>query len=243
MPVVISSQKLIESPPLYEAMQTKQPSFPALQNGDLLTREEFEHRYEAMPLLKKAELIEGVVYMPSPVGDPHSWSHGQIMTWLGVYCAATPGLRMNDNATVRLDTDNEPQPDALVRIVAGKRCHSCVGEDGYIEGAPELVAEVAHSSASYDRHIKLHVYRRNGVQEYIVWNLYDNQVEWFQLIEGRYIAHLPEDDGIIRSRVLPGLWLAVEALTAGNLAEVLRVVQEGIQTAEHATFVQQLQEE
>lgn len=240
MPVVISSQRLIESPPLYEAVQKKQSVLPALQNGDVLTRDEFECRYEAMPLLKKAELIEGVVYMPSPVGDSHSWSHGQMMTWLGVYCAATPGVRMNDNATVRLDTDNEPQPDALVRIVSGNHQQSQVGEDGYIEGAPELIVEVAHSSASYDRHIKLHVYRRNGVREYVIWNLYDNQIEWFHLEEGRYAPLLPDADGVMRSRVLPGLWLAVAALTSGNLAEVINTVQKGIQTAEHVAFIQQL---
>ena len=166
MPVVISSQRPIESPPLYAAAQAKQRPLPELQNGDVLTRDEFERRYEAMPLVKKAELIEGVVYMPSPAGDAHSWSHAQIIGWLVAYCAATSGVRINDNATVRLDTDNETQPDALVRIAAGKRCQSRVGEDGYIEGAPELVVEVAHSSASYDRHVKLHVYRRNGVREY-----------------------------------------------------------------------------
>lgn len=241
MPVVISSQRPIESPPLYEATQAKQRPLPELHNGDVLTRDEFEQRYEAMPLVKKAELIEGVVYMPTPVGDAHSWSHGQIMAWLGVYCAATPGVRMNDNATVRLDTDNEAQPDALVRIVADKLGRSHVNEDDYIEGAPELIVEVAHSSASYDRHVKLHVYRRNGVQEYVIWNLYDNQVEWFQLVEGRYVTLLPDADGVIRSRALPGLWLAVEALTSGNLADVIDMVQKGIQIADHAAFVQQLQ--
>src|SRR2546427_3449968 len=84
---------------------------PPLEGGDRLTRSEFERRYDAMPQLKKAELIEGVVYMPSPVRcKSHGQPHGQIMSWVGVYSAATPGVDFADNATLRLDPDNEPQP-------------------------------------------------------------------------------------------------------------------------------------
>src|SRR5262250_2667499 len=90
---------------------------PPLENGDRLTRPEFERRYEAMPHLKKAELIEGVVYVPSPVRyEGHGRQHSAILTWLGVYMASTPGVGAGDNTTVRLDLDNEPQPDALLRL-------------------------------------------------------------------------------------------------------------------------------
>src|SRR5437762_2403275 len=80
-----------------------------LQNGDRLTRAEFERRYEAMPHLKKAELIEGVVYMPSPVRQPeHSRPHFNIIAWLGRYLDGTPGVEGGDNGSLRLDLDNEP---------------------------------------------------------------------------------------------------------------------------------------
>jgi Uma2 family endonuclease len=142
---------------------------PPLEAGDHLTRCEFERRYEAMPEMKKAELIEGVVHMPSPVRlQSHAEPHASIMAWLGVYRASTPGVRLADNATVRLDLDNEPQPDALLRLEPAAGGRSRVSEDDYLESAPELVVEIASSSASYDLHEKLRVYRRNGVQEYVV---------------------------------------------------------------------------
>ncbi|HFD38222.1 MAG TPA: Uma2 family endonuclease, partial [Anaerolineae bacterium] len=132
---------------------------PPLVHGDRLTRYEFERRYRAMPHVKEAELIEGVVYTPTPVSNRHSQAHGQITTWLGIYCAATPGVHLNDNATVRLDLDNEPQPDALLRLDETLGGRSRIGPDDYIEGAPELIAEIAASSASYDLHDKMNAYR------------------------------------------------------------------------------------
>jgi hypothetical protein len=120
-----------------------------------------------MPYIKKAELIEGVVYVPSPVRSAsHAKPHGVMITWLGTYAAATPGVELNDNATVRLDLDNEPQPDALLRLEERLGGHSRLSPDDYIEGGPELIAEIAASSAAYDLHDKLRAYRRNQVQEY-----------------------------------------------------------------------------
>ncbi|MEQ9369484.1 MAG: Uma2 family endonuclease [Coleofasciculus chthonoplastes F3-SA18-01] len=214
---------------------------PPLESGDRLTRIEFERRYQEMPDNKKAELIEGVVYVASPVrANRHGKPHAQIIGWLLVYESETPGAYLADNTTVRLDADNEPQPDALLRIEPEVGGNSRISEDDYIEGAPELIVEVAASSASYDLNDKLNAYRRNGVQDYIVWQSYENRIDWFHLEAGRYISLEPDEAGIIRSRVFPGLWLAVNALREGNLAEVLAVLQQGIQTAEHQAFVQRL---
>jgi Uma2 family endonuclease len=214
---------------------------PPLESGDRLTRPEFERRYHAMPHVKKAELIEGVVYVPSPLRfEPHARPHGHLITWLGVYEAFTARVKMGDNPTVRLDLDNEPQPDAVLLIdeVVGGRSH--LSEDGYIEGAPELVAEVAASSAAYDLYDKKTAYRRNGVQEYIVWQVLDQKLDWFVLREGEYCPQSVDDKDILRSEVFPGLWLAVSALLAGDMATVLAVVQEGLQSSDHAAFVQKL---
>lgn len=198
---------------------------PPLESGDRLSRAEFERRYAAMPALKKAELIEGVVYLASPLrAQAHGKPHGMIMTWLGTYSAATVGVDFYDNPTVRLDSDNEPQPDAVLRREQG---NSWISEDDYIEGAPELIVEIAASSASYDLHDKLRVYRRNGVREYIVWRTYSQQLDWFYLEAGEY-QPLAAEAGIIRSQQFPGLWLASEALLGGNLAAVLRVLQRGL---------------
>ena len=215
---------------------------PPLESGDRLTRHEFERRYTAMPQIKKAELIEGVAYVASPVRiKNHGRPHAQVMAWLTAYWVATPGVDLADNATVRLDADNEPQPDVLLRIEPEVGGNSRISDDDYVEGAPELIAEIAASSASYDLKDKLNAYRRNGVQEYIVWQIYENRLDWFKLEEGRYISLEPDADGVIRSAVFPGLWLAVPALQQGNLAVVLAVLQQGLQTAEHQAFMQKLE--
>ncbi|MBV9384920.1 MAG: Uma2 family endonuclease [Chroococcidiopsidaceae cyanobacterium CP_BM_ER_R8_30] len=219
----------------------KTPSIPPLEGGDRLSRPEFERRYHAAPHIKKAELIEGVVYVPSPVrARSHSQPHGWIITWLGVYEAATPGVSLHDNSTVRLDLDNEPQPDALLRIEVGGR--SRITEDDYIEGAPELIVEVAASSAAYDLHDKKRAYRRNGVQEYLVWRVLDQTLDWFCLQAGEYGVLQPDEYGVIRSQVFPGLWLMMPALVTGNIPSVLATLQTGIDSPEHARFVEQLSE-
>lgn len=218
-------------------MRTTEKILP-LENGDRLTRLEFERRYQAMPQLKKAELIEGVVYMGSPVRIIHGTPHAHIMGWLFNYSLATPGVQVADNTTVRLDFDNEPQPDALLRIESDGQ--STISEDGYLEGAPELIVEIATSSASYDLGAKLKVYRRNRCQEYLVWQVADRRFDWFQWQAGKYVNLSPDEAGIIRSQVFPGLWLSVEALLSGDLPQVKRVLDLGLATAEYATFVQQL---
>ncbi len=212
---------------------------PPLKHGEKLTRDEFERRYEAMPYLKKAELIGGIVYMGSPVrADIHGKPHGYIMAWIGVYCAGTPGVDFLDNTTVHLDLDNEAQPDALLRINEGGT--SLLNDKGYIEGAPELIVEIAGTSADYDLHEKLEAYRRNGVMEYIVWQTQEGRLDWFHLVSEEYVP-LPSDaDGLIESYVFPGLRLAVKALTGGDLAAVLSELQKGLETAEHTEFVNQL---
>jgi Uma2 family endonuclease len=213
---------------------------PVLFAGDRLTRAEFERRYSAMPEVKKAELIEGVVYMPSPVSQKrHSRQHFLLVLWLGHYFEATPGLEGGDNATIRLDRENDPQPDALLRIepaLGGQSRDS--GE--YIGGPPELIAEVANSSESYDLHDKLRAYQRNGVQEYIVWRVADAAIDWFVLRNDRYERLELDAEGCYRSQVFPGLWLDPAALIRGDMARHAAVWQRGLASAEHADFAAKL---
>ena len=212
---------------------------PPLESGDRLTRAEFERRYAAMPDVKNAELIEGVVYVASPLrAKAHGKPHAAVMTWLGVYSAATPGIGSYDTPTIRLDADNEPQPDAVLRIEHNGQ--STISEDDYIEGAPELIVEIAASSASYDLHDKLRVYRRNGVGEYLVWRTYSQQLDWFILNDGTYEPLAADQEGIFRSVQFPGLWLPGNELLSENLAAVLAVLQRGLATPEHQAFVDSL---
>lgn len=213
---------------------------PPLQSGDRLTRPEFERRYTAMPHIKKAELIEGTVYMASPLKfEPHAEPHGDLMGWLWTYKIATPGLRLGDNPTVRMDLDNEPQPDALLMIDPACGGSAYIGVDGYVEGSPELVAEVAASSAAIDSGKKKRSYRRNSLQEYIVWQVFDQKIDWYTLTSADYIA-LEAQDGVIKSVVFPGLWLDVAAMLAGDMPQVLAVLQQGITSEAHQNFVAQL---
>ena len=216
-------------------------STPPLENGDRLTRAEFERRYAAMPEVKKAELIEGTVFMPSPAHfKQHGRPHQLMATWLGTYEVHTPGVEGGIDATVRLDEDNEPQPDCFLRVLPELGGQTQNSPDDYVEGPPELAVEVAASSASYDLHQKKDAFRRNGVREYLVWVVRERRVEWWELREGVYQPIVPSPDGSLRSRVFPGLWLDAPAVLRGELARVLALVGDGVKSQEHAAFAAQL---
>lgn len=198
------------------------PTCIPLESGDRLTRAEFERRYSARPDIKKAELVEGVVYVASPVRTPdHGQPHFDMTTWLGVFVAANPGLIRATDATVRLDADNELQPDLCLARDKEHGGSCSIDEDGYLTGAPELIVEIAASSASYDLGAKMHVYRRNGVREYIVWQILEQRMDWFRLNEGAYPAVAPDARGVIESAAFPGLKLDVPAMLRGDLKAVL----------------------
>ena len=213
------------------------PAVPPLENGDLLTAHEFLRRYGAMTHLKKAELIEGVVYMGSPVRLAHAEPDTLLQTWLGFYAAHTPGTAAAGNATVRLDADNVVQPDALLRLLPTCGGRSRVDAEGYLEGPPELVVEIAASSASIDLRDKLKVYRRTGVQEYLVWRTLEGCFDWFVLENDIYQPNQRGDQGLLQSRVFPGLCLHMEALLALNSARVLQMLQSSLMSPAHAAFV------
>ncbi|MCA9271323.1 MAG: Uma2 family endonuclease [Planctomycetales bacterium] len=214
---------------------------PRLQTGDRMTRTEFERRYQAMPQGVKCELIEGQVYvMASPVSAAgHSKPHFGFIGWLAFYESHTRGVCGYDNPTIRLDHDNEPQPDACLRILSECGGQSRISSDDYIEGPPELVAEISATSASVDLHDKLHTYRRNGVKEYIVWRTWDQAIDWFVLKEGQFES-LGAEAGVFKSIVFPGLWLDAAAMLSGDKTRVMETAQAGVRTPEHAAFLQQL---
>ena len=174
--------------------------------------------------------------MPSPVHASHATAHSHIIGWLAVYAAATPGVKLADNATVRLDPDNVVQPDVLLRLGSQAGGRSRISPDDYIEGAPELIVEIATSSAAYDLHDKLRVYRRNRVQEYAVWQVLEGRLDWWRWEDGEYVSMAPDERGSLASQVFPGLWLDAAAMLAGDLALVLARLQEGLASPEHAAF-------
>ena len=201
-------------------MSIEAPARPSLENGDRLSRAEFERRYALHPELKKAELVHGVVYVASPVSLDHARAEGDLGTWLGVYRAGRPGLVLAHNATIRLGPAQEPQPDLLLMKV-GPGSSSSRDRDGMIVGPPELVAEIARSSVSYDLHDKKALYAAAGVQEYIAWRVEDEAIDWFRLRGGSYELMAPDERGVLQSEAFPGLRLDVAAMLRGDFARVL----------------------
>ncbi len=195
-----------------------------LESGECLHSREFLRRYARMSRLKKAELIEGIVYMGSPVSVRHAKPDNLIQLWLGAYASQHPGIEALTNATVILDAENTVQPDALLRRLPEHGGLSRVNEDGYLAGPPELIVEVASSSASIDLRDKRRAYCRNGVREYLVWLVTESRLEWFCLEDDEYRSQLPDADGLLQSRVFPGLRVSVASLLAGDTAKVLEAL-------------------
>ena len=227
--------------PMTKSAPRRTTRIAPLEPGDELTRDEFEKRYEAMPNVKKAELIEGIVHMPSPVRwMQHAVPHAELLTWLGVYQTYTRGVFAGDNGSLRLDMENEPQADAALIIDPASGGQVQLSADDFIVGAPELVAEVSSSTASIDMNRKLRVYRRNQVREYLVWRVLDLVVDWFVWRGGEFQLLSPDAEGIVRSEAFPGLWLDPQALVEGEMPRVLEVLQRGIASDEHQQFVERL---
>jgi len=238
---MISAARITKASKAPRVQNGKPSVVPPLQNGDRLTVVEFERRYGAMPEVKRADLINGVVYMGSPLTiDLHAEQHFDLVTWLGHYRAYSPGIQGGDNATLKLPIGmNQPQADACLRIRPehGGRTQT---KDGYVVGGVELAAEVSASSVSFDLNEKLAAYEVNGILEYIVWRVEEKEIDWFVLKRGKY-QHLPKaKDGVYKSKVFPGLWLDAEAMIKGDLIQVLEIVQKGVASPEHRRFVEKL---
>jgi Putative restriction endonuclease len=213
---------------------------PRLESGDRLTADEYMRRYENMPGVR-AELIEGVVYVSSPVSIPHGKGHIDLSAWACIYRVYTPGVGALADSTVFLDPDNRPQPDIDLRILPSHGGRTSVTDDGkYLVGAPEMTIEIAASTATYDLHTKKDAYRRNEVWEYVVWRVFDREIDWFILRDGRYALLKPDAQGLLKSERFPGLWLDPAAALNDDMATVLRVLNEGLASPEHAAFVAHL---
>jgi Uma2 family endonuclease len=213
-----------------------------LEAGDQLDQATFHARYQAMPSAYRAELIGGVVFVPSPLSLDHGVYHALVMTWLGSYWVETPGTWAWDNATAILGDASEPQPDSALIIDPAYGGQTSVSEDGYATGPPELIVEVASSSASIDLHAKRCDYEQAGVLEYVVVVTRQRVVCWFVLQEGMYREVPADTEGLFKSTVFPGLWLDAEALFQLDGRKLMETLRQGLATAEHAAFVQQLQE-
>jgi Uma2 family endonuclease len=226
---------------MHEPEQPAQPDelIPPLEPGDRLDQPTFHERYLAMRPDTRAELIGGVVFMPSPAKRPHSRTTARVVRWLGVYEDATPGTELHDNGSNLMGPESEPQPDACLLISS-----ACGGQtsdrDDWIVGAPELIVEVASSTESIDLHGKKADYEKCGVKEYVVVALRQQKVFWFKNQDDSFVELGPGTDGIYRSEVFPGLWLDPVALLAGKMSQLWSILGAGLASPEHAAFVTRL---
>ncbi len=213
---------------------------PSLHNGDRMSQAEFHRRYEAYPEDVKFELIGGTVYMASPLKRQHGTYHIELSLVLGHYKAGTPGVEAADNMTAILGEESEPQPDLMLRLLSECGGQSRYNEEDYLVGAPELIAEVAHSSRAIDMNRKRQDYLEAGVQEYLVFCVEEQELHWFHFPSRRKLK--ADRNGIWKSRIFPGLWLAGPALLARDSVRLIAAVQQGLATPEHAAFAQRLAE-
>jgi hypothetical protein len=211
-------------------------TLPPLVAGQRLDQPTFHERYEAMPPDTRAELVGGIVYMPSPMRLDHGDESRIVAGWLDNYQRLTPGVEGGDAATVKLDLRGEPQPDHHLRIPAERGGGTDVDAEGYLTGAPELIVEIARSSRKFDLGKKKTDYERAGVREYLVVQLDPDRIHWFIRRREQFEDLAPGPDGIYRSQVFPGLWLDADALHARNRARLYRVLRQGVRSAEHAAF-------
>ena len=219
-------------------MSTVEQEVPLLVAGQRLTRDEFLRRWDAMPKLKYAELIGGVVYMPSPLSRDHGVPDLRIAGLLSYYAAFTPGCEAGCNTTWLMQEDS-PQPDTYLRVLPE---HGGQSETPglYPQGAPEFLAETCLSSAARDLHEKYDLYQAAGVREYLAFLVQEQEVRWHRLVSGVFQVAAADADGVLRSAVFPGLWLDPQALLAGDMARVFTVLTQGLNTPEHAAFVARL---
>ena len=215
------------------------PAVLPLEAGQHLGRREFHALYQAMPPGIKCELIGGVVHMPSPVGNRHADDGFLAASWLGHYALRTPGVRGADNASTALDENSEVQPDLSLRILpeSGGQTRT-VG--GILDGCPELVVEISHSSRAVDLGPKLSDYDRAGAIEYVVFAIEPDEVIWHARREGRLVRVGPDQDGVYRSAGFPGLWLDPAAFLADDGPGVVATLERGLGSLEHGAFVARL---
>lgn len=209
-----------------------------LNNGDRLTQPEFHQRYAAYPKHIKFELVQGIVYMASPMRRPHGLDQVKLSFVLEAYSAATPGTEVLDNTTAILDEDSEPQPDLCLCIQTEFGGQTSEDAEGYMVGAPELVAEIAHSSRAIDLFEKRDDYRKAGVREYIVLCVAERELHWFHFPSGELIK--PDRQGISRSREFPGLWIDIAALMARDTNQLRAALERGLARREHGGFCRRL---
>ncbi|MBM3738395.1 MAG: Uma2 family endonuclease [Acidobacteria bacterium] len=204
-----------------------------LVTGQHMDLEEFVRRWDALPDLKNAELIDGVVYVASPVGPSHGTPDIILHTWMCTYSLKTPGVEAVCNTSCEV-SGSMPQPDSALRILPEYGGRTRTGRS-WIDGPPDLIVEVSDSSVRKDLGPKRALYERSRVSEYITYEVATGRLTWRWLGPGGiYRVLKPEPDGSIRSRIFPGLWLDPKAIATNQ--SPLPMLAKGMRSPEYREF-------
>jgi Uma2 family endonuclease len=215
---------------------------PILFDGQRLDQPAFHEIYSQMPEDFRAELIDGVVYlMNMGVFEDHGRSDASINGLLYFYSVETPGTIVQANTTTKLGPRSEVQPDSALLIDPdfGGRTRSDPGR--FTVEAPELVVEISNSTLRLDLNTKKRVYEEAGALEYVVFDIPHRKFHWFALSECHFEPLQIGDDGLYRSKAFPGLWLDEAAFVRGDGRSVMASLRLGLESPEHAAFVELLQ--
>ena len=213
---------------------------PPFENGDRMDQPTFHALYETTPPGFKAELVGGVVYMASPVSVNHGRPHRVLTSWIDAYAQHTEGTEWFSDLTIILADSNEPQPDLTLILLPEFGGFTQENDRGFLVGPPELVIEVAVSTAAIDLNAKRHDYYLYGVQEYLVVEVKTQTVHWFKRGKSAFQVLKPAADGSIRSKQFPGLWLNPDAVFERSPKALLETLHLGIASPEHAKFIAKL---
>ncbi len=188
----------------------------------------------------KAELIKGVVFIQKNRRVSEGKASARFAVFLVTYALNMKEIESALRTSLIIDDANEYQPDVVLYVKENFGGNSYISADDYLEGSPELVVEIAASTASYDTTLKKNIYRRNGVKEYIIWRVDDEEIDWFAWEEGEYVLLEKDKNGVIESRFFGGLRLNVDAILSDDLAKVLSDLQKGLKSKKHMDFVKSL---
>jgi hypothetical protein len=214
---------------------------PPLADGQLVSLEEFEQRFDATPDLKHAELLDGVAYLRHDGRAFAGSCRAALIGWLGVYSASTRFLLPGAHGHVALDDRNELQPDAILAVRPEAGGTVVLDATGVVRSAPDFAADVFTTTNATLLPKRIAAHERGGTLEYLVWYAEHKCVDWLVRERGEFVAMNPDPaDGLLKSVAFPGLWLDATALLNGDLDTVLAALQRGLASAEHKAFVSQL---
>jgi Uma2 family endonuclease len=190
-------------------------TFPTVMSVNLAKHYNFTvSEYERMgengifPPNARVELIEGEIIEMSPIGSRHAACVESVAELIRESVQGRFLVRTQN--PIVLDDFSEPQPDIAVLRFRPDRYRNAHPRPGDVL----LVIEVAETTVSYDRHVKMPLYARAGIGEALLFNLPDDRLECFARPEvGVYQVNRVLNRGErFESTRFPGLTLDIEMI-------------------------------